>query len=366
MIPFPVGLFSAGESMSIGGYIGPHPLLSHSGPGAQNTTLDAANEAQINIGYIEWADGGSHTIDTSGSSSIQWRTASSTFANASTTFRVGIAPVDAATGPPGVASNSTDVISFDVYREMVGGGGGVTTSAWQTHVPTNGTKTIAHGDLAAVCMQMTARGGADSVTVTTASMAAVPLMTPNATSYTGGAYAATAQVPNVIIVASDGTIGWLNTGEVFSTISTRTWNSGSGQVEYGQLYQLPYSVSVKGIFGYVTPSADFDVVLYTDPLGTPSASRTRSIDANTISGATLRRFTAIFSSPVTIASNTPVAAIFKPGGSNISAPYKTLASATHRAADTLGMSGYGVSRASGAFADANSSLDHYYIGLILG
>jgi hypothetical protein len=35
-------------------------------------------------------------------------------------------------------------------------------------------------------------------------------------------------------------------------------------------------------------------------------------------------------------------------------------------ADTWGVDGYGISRASGAFSNANSSLDHYYIGLIIG
>jgi hypothetical protein len=52
-------------------------------------------------------------------------------------------------------------------------------------------------------------------------------------------------------------------------------------------------------------------------------------------------------------------------GSNISAAYKTLASATHRATDPWGTSGYGVNRNTGAFADDNSGLNHYDIGLIV-
>jgi hypothetical protein len=58
--------------------------------------------------------------------------------------------------------------------------------------------------------------------------------------------------------------------------------------------------------------------------------------------------------------------VFKPGGSNVSAYFKTLANSAHRIADMWGTSGYGISRASGAFSDANSSLDHYYIGLLVG
>ena len=67
-----------------------------------------------------------------------------------------------------------------------------------------------------------------------------------------------------------------------------------------------------------------------------------------------------------LSAETEIAAVFKPGASNIEAYYKTLHSATHRIADAWGTDGYGISRAAGAFANDNSSLDHYYIGLIVG
>jgi hypothetical protein len=57
--------------------------------------------------------------------------------------------------------------------------------------------------------------------------------------------------------------------------------------------------------------------------------------------------------------------VLKPGGTKITAYYKTLGAAGHRATDPWGTAGYGISRASGAFANANSSLDHYYIGLLV-
>src|SRR5688572_26489938 len=64
-----------------------------------NTTLDAANEACIMVGRLWWNDLGSHTIDTTGSSSLQWRTGASTFANGSTVVKVGLAAVDTGNGP---------------------------------------------------------------------------------------------------------------------------------------------------------------------------------------------------------------------------------------------------------------------------
>lgn len=72
-----------------------------------------------------------------------------------------------------------------------------------------------------------------------------------------------------------------------------------------------------------------------------------------------------FSSPYTVAANQPIGAVLRPGDSNISTDFKTLNSATHRITDPWGTTGYGISRASGAFANANSSLDHYFVGLIV-
>lgn len=340
--------------------------LNTSNPQMTQTTLDAANEAAIFIGRIITSDGSSHTIDTTGSSSLQWRTDTSTFANAGTTVKVGLAAVDAATGPPARAANAADVITFDVSRSMTGGGGGITSGAWQTHVPTAGTKTIANGDLVAFAVQMTARAGADSVTVRSAAATSNSMSLPSVTGFTGAAYAAVTSLPCAIIVFSDGAIGWFYATDVFSVANNRSFNSGSSPNEYGQLYNFPFSYRVYGIYGWVAAAADCDIVLYSDPLGTPVAEKTVAIDSNTVAAATVRRFSVLFPAPYDVAANASVAAVFKPGGSNITVYYKTLADAAHRVTDSGGTSSYGVSRASGAFANANSSLDHYYIALLIG
>ncbi len=353
-------------------YIGLNPGITASGPVATNSiTSDAANEAAIFIGHIETSDGGSHTIDTTGSSSIGWRTGSVTFASGSTTFKVGIAPVDTGNGPPGRASNAADVISFDVSASFTGGGGGVTANAWQTSVPTAGTKTIANGDLVAICMQMTARGGADSINITYGhSNCGAVFNRPALTSFTGAAYAATLGMPIALITFSDGALGWIYGADVASAMTAQTWNSSSGTKEYGQLFNLPFPYKVHGLYGWVFPSsnaADLDFILYSDPLGgSPVAEKTVSIDANTIASvATARRTEVMFAAPYSVAANTNIGAVYKPGATNVSAYYKTLNAAGHRVSDPWGTSGYGISRASGAFANANSSLDHYYIGLIV-
>lgn len=332
-------------------------------PAVSNITLDAVNDVCVCTGRIITSDGASHTIDTTGSSSIQWRCNSLTFANGSTTVKVGIAAIDTANGPPPRAVNVTDVVTFDVSASLVGGGGGITANAWQAHVPDTGTKTIANGDLVCITFQMTARGGADSVQVQIASGLAGyhhPVITQNP-----AGYLVSNNVPCCIIQFSDGAYGWIVASEVFSAITTQTWNSGSATKEYGQLYSFPFGMKVSGLYGWVDPDNDFDFVLYSDPLGTPVAEKTTSFDLNTMANASGRYFTTIFAAPYLLKPNTPIAVVFKPGASNISTYYRTLGHADHRIADFCGLNSYGVSRASGAFANMNSSLDHVMCGLLV-
>jgi len=353
----------------------PGSPLSFVGPGfsdssiisSSSTTLDATGESVVFIGRMITSDGGSHTIDTTGSSSIGWRTGNVTFADGGTTVKVGIAAVLTTAGPPGRAANAADVITFDVSKTMTGGGGGITTNAWQTHVPDAGTKTIANGDLVAIGVQMTARGGvADSVTVTHQTLSLVNHGV-QITTFLAAAYAAGIGLPNAFVTFSDGAFGYIAGGQVFSVLTARTWNSTAGTKEYGQLFNLPFPMKVYGIWGFIDPDGDHDVVLYSDPLSaSPVPERTVSVDANTTASAAGRRFIQWFATPYTTTANQSIVAALKPGTSNISTYYKTLNSAAHRVSDPWGTSGYGVSRASAAFSDANSSLDHYYVGLILG
>lgn len=343
--------------------LGQNPNMTS--PTVTNATLDATNEAVIAIGQVFIVGGAAKTLDTSGASSIGWRTGAVTNASASTVMSIGIAAVDTSNGPPGRAVNVADVVTFDVSAVLTGSGV-VTANAWQTTVPTTGTKSIANGDFVAFVVQMTTRGGVDSVVVSHA-QSSVTIHRPTVTTFLGGSYAASTATPTAIITFSDGTLGYFWASDVASTYSDRTWNSGSATKEYGQLYQPPFPTKAYGLYGWLTPSADCDIVLYSDPLGgSPVPEKTISIDANTVAAATSRTFWLMFDAPYTMTAGQIVGAVFKPGGSNVTARYKTLASATHRIVDNGGVNSYGISRASGAFADANSGLDHYYIGLILG
>jgi hypothetical protein len=334
-------------------------------PGGVNSfAIDAVNEAVHYLGFFITEDGNPHTIDTSGLSSLRWRTGTVTFANAGTTVRVGLAPIDLANGPPGRAANTANVIDFDVYADLIGGGGGITANAWQTHTPTNGSKLVASGDLIVFAVQMRARGGTDLIQASSDSALAFEHF-PATTTFTAS-YASASQMPTCEVVFSDGARGWFFGTEVKVTTTPRTWNSGSVTKEYGQLFQLPFPVRVFGIYGSVDPDNDFEAVLYSDPLGTPVAERTVAIDRNTVRAGTGFRFSCLFPTPYDVAANAPVGAVLKPGAANISTYFNTLNHADDRKSYTFGTNGYGISRASGAFNNANNSLDQYYVGIVVG
>jgi hypothetical protein len=345
--------------------IGPGANQQMAAPnGTSSNPLDATNKATIYIGHIITSDGGSHTIDTTGSSSLGWNAGSITFANSGTTVVVGLGNVLTTAGPPARAVHVSDVITFDVSKSLIGGGGGISASAWQTHVPDTGSKTIANGDLVAFCIQMTARAGVDSI-ITRSVATPASLHRPLVTAFSG-TYGSISGTPNAIITFADGALGYFHGCDIWSNIAVRTWNSGGATKEYGQLFSLPFPTRIYGVYGWVDPDNDFDIILYSDPLGTPVAEKTVSIDANTVSSATGSKFVATFNSSYATTVNQNIGVVFKPGAANISTYYRTIANAAYRITDAWGTSGYGISRASGAFADANSSLDHYYVGLIAG
>lgn len=333
------------------------------------TTMDAANEANIFYGRIITEDGGSHTIDTTGSSSIGWRTGAVTFANGTTNLVVGLAAMNTTTGPAPRAVNVADVITFDVSRTYTSAAAPAANS-WIETVPTSGTKTIANGDLVAMCVQMTARGGADSVIIQAAGSLATTLFA-GCTSFAGAAYSNATRQPNCVITFSDGALGFFEGGYVASVSPTaQSYNTGSASVEYGNLLQFTVPVNVYGIRGTIQigANADAELVLYSDPLGTPAAAKTVSIDANVVSiTGSGGLYDCLFPSPYVLAANTPVAAILKPTtANNVAMSYKTFNASAHQKSDMLGASCYAVNRASGAFAAQNSSKDRFAIGLLVG
>lgn len=232
------------------------------------TNIDAANEGMSMIGAIQWDDGASHVVSSAGGK-VHWIPGGVTFANAGTTIRVGIQ--DVASGLPDA--------TYDVYKDLVGGTDTLTAGTLTATAMATGTKTIGHGDVIAMVITMTARGGADFVAPRRRDVvAAFPYCTIN----TGSGHVRNNAMPHCLIEADDGALGILGpTFTVPMLTESVAFNSGSTPDEYAIVFQVPFKCSIDHLCvhsGATSAGEDASLVLYTDPLGTPTAQRTAVLD----------------------------------------------------------------------------------------
>lgn len=320
------------------------------------------------VGHIYTEDGGAHTINTTGASSLGWLSGTVNHPNAGSTFTVGLANVDTASGPPVRPVNVGNVITFDVGRTIAGGNGEITANAWQEHVPSTGSKTIANGDLVAFAVQETARVGSDAVTVALGqrTLSEVPMARPSVTVFSSS-FTQVQAYPNCTITFADGSKGFFMGSLVYSIPRTlQTWSNASATKEYGNFIQMPFAAEIAGIEVTSTISGDTDFVLYSDPLGTPVAVRSVSVAASAVNNNTAPApgyF--MFSSPYRAKANEQLAAIIKPGASNSTCFYLSMANASHQKAHSLGSRAYAINRDTGAFVAQNSGRDRFAIGLLV-
>jgi hypothetical protein len=328
-----------------------------------NTQLQAANNALEFIGKLMTEDEGTHTLDTGGSSSMGFFVNSFTqFTAAGTSLSIGVADVDNATGPVCRAVRSSGVITMGVKGVFLGNGGGITSNAYNNKVPTTGSKTMTHGDLVAFCLQLTAVAGGDLINFDYGLSQFTTLLRPTVV----GNLSARNATPNFIIRFNDGTYGWIDGSDIFATVQARGFNNTQTIKEYGQMFQFPFPMRIVGLYGMSQLAVDHDLVLYTDPLGSPVAQRTVSMDGNTLGDSGAYFFYEMFASHYDVAANQPIGAVYKPtSASNLNVFYKTLNNAAHRVTDPWGTNGSGISRNTGAFTSTNSNLDHYCMGLLV-
>lgn len=247
-----------------------------------NTAIDAAGESVAFIGKVFLEGGsGSKTISSAGGA-ITFRTGTVTFANGSTNFRIGIQDV---------ASTGLEDGTYDVQANFTGGGGGLASNTWYEKAMTSGTKTIAHLDTVAIVFEMTARGGADSVIITSFQnvnhRATTQQNFPYRTADSGAGPTRSPQgALGACIVFDDGTIGWIEGGFFFpgmQTVSTQTYNSGSTPDEYAAVFQVPFKCSVRGgylLVGSIASTDNFEIILYSAAESSPVAERTVTVDPN--------------------------------------------------------------------------------------
>lgn len=297
----------------------PHQRYSTSVVGGA-TTLNATGEACQLVGAIHLENplSGSKTISAAGGGKIVWLTNSITFANAGTTFVVSIQDVSAASSP-----GQGDGVN-DVSVSYTGGGGGVTANAIQQSTMTSGSKTIVHGDLVSLVFSMTARGGTDSITIQhapTGTEVSANILGGSVIENTSGSYANISAYPMAYIVFDDGTVGFMYGFSMQATSSLVTINSGTATAdEYGNFIYLPftfYALGIKATINFAGNSSDCELVVYSDPLGTPAVQRTLTVDATQASATLAVRFMGLpFTTPLLIKPYTPFAVTCRPTTTN--------------------------------------------------
>ncbi len=229
-------------------------------------TIDAATEKFAAVGNL-WLPAGatSKTISSAGGR-VCWNLPTVTFANGATSVTAGIQDLSADL-PDG---------SFDVSGTFVGGGGGI-AAGWNRLAMDTGSKTISAGALIAIVLDMTARGGADSINGGHFTLAPSQ---QRVGFFVGSWTYQTTIAPNVGIEFDDGTVGCLWGLPPFLSTSQEIFNDSTNPDERGVLFQLDNDCKSDGAWLQLTQvtAADGTLTLYSDPLGTPAAVATAAIE----------------------------------------------------------------------------------------
>lgn len=337
--------------------------FSNNNVGASDAfTLDADEEECQFIGRVCLAGGSGSKTFGGGSTSIDWLPGASITFAADSTLRVGVksTTIDDTNGPPGRAT--IGAAAFDVYDDLVGGTDTITSTTWRPTPMTTGTPfSVAHGDRLAVCFHLETTGGTPSVKVR--SQATLSGNVPNfpvATLVTAGpTYAAQAIFPNLILIFSDGTIGWIDPTFPFSASSSETIGDTN---LYGNIIKLPFDCAADAIAFQLTTggTTNFDAGLWSDPAGTPTpmTNGTVSIDPNNMSANAARMQVHTLPAEVSLTKDTDYfAAIKQNSATALTAFHYDVANAAYF--QTLGVDGdvyAGKSTAGAAVAQQASGL----------
>lgn len=242
-------------------------------------TIDATGEYVACVGqvYIEDRSSSSKTLDTSGSSAIRFMPNARTWATAGSTVQVGLKDIDKTTGP--VRPGST----WHVSRTLTQGVDTITAGTAQVCVPDSGSLTLTHGDEVCIVAEFTNRAGSDSLALTTAQGAAGAtfLGAPFGINNISGVVSGT--TPFFVLTFSDGTTGWID-GLVSpaGTITNVAYTATTNPDERGNCFQVPFDCEVDLFWAMLrtaSTASDGTIILYSDPLGTPTALATWTFTA---------------------------------------------------------------------------------------
>lgn len=236
-------------------------------------TLSAADHSAAAIGRIMLSTGPGSTKTLNAGGKIHFVPGTTTFLDVGTTLRIGVNDV---------LSTGLEDGTHAVFDDLVGGTDTITPSVVNTATMSSGSKSITHGDMIAIVMEMTAKGGSDSIV---AVGSVLSYFTPYGTldSGSGPTKVNGTGPPRFTIEFGDGTLGWFQAAPAFITEAGTAFGSGSSPNEYALVFEVPFKAAIGGLWLASTAIAstdNFEMILYSDPLGTPVAERTVAYDAD--------------------------------------------------------------------------------------
>lgn len=253
-----------------GSLVLPH-LMEWLGGNSQNA-MDAAGESFFVVGVVRWKTGpGTTKTVSSAGGKLFFPIGNSTFSNAGTTIRAGIQD----------PSSGLEDNTFDVHDDLVGGTDTISANSILAVTMSSGSKSIAHGSVAVIGMEMTSRGGADSVGLRVGGSASGPFAAgnfPYCTRDVGSGPTKFQATMPVLILADDGTVGWIApvplTHHMWANPLAINYHVDSTPDEYAILVTFPFDCAFDSYsfgMGFTSASATYEPLVYEDPEGTPSA-----------------------------------------------------------------------------------------------
>lgn len=344
--------------------------------------IDASGERFACIGNLHWEGRptSAKTVSSSGGK-VHFGTGNVTFAGTGTpnsTCRVGLQSIAASAGP---ASKPSD--TWDVYRDIVAvTDASILSSSSDNTIVTvpmaNGSKSISHGDVVAVVFDFSTRQGSDSIVIAyVTGSSGMSGMFPHTVADTTGSWANTSTPQNICVAveADDGTIGTIMGCLPCAGVSTVNPTSSSSPDEYGMLFSLPFACEVEQLFNVFQAQAsnsDWDVSVYTTPLGTPAAmsgfpiSFTAAASGGSTGSSRGPQWIHLGNSPLRLAANTQYCLAFTAtGGGQIVTCNWSVVDAAHKRAIGLDTVSWASRKRSGggAFTETATTIPMMGLGL---
>lgn len=317
--------------------------------------LDAAGEMAAFIGHVWFPEGpGTSKVVSSAGGAIQFLLGAITWAAAGSTLRVGLQDVNAAAGPP---AQPDETWTSEPQKDLVQGTDALSSSTWTTATIASGSRTITHGDLIAVVFDMTVRNGADSIIVQGLNIPANQHR-PLSAHKTGGTWNVTNTVlPNVVITCDDGTLASLDGSIPVTSVTTRTFNTGSTPDEYGNVLTMPFDCNVDELFAVVDPDNEFELNLYSAALGTPAQEQQVTVDPNQVGSTSARPMTAMVGTEALAAGSSYAVTVRPTTASSVSVYEMVVANTNHFKFWPGGVNVYKCTRSddTGAFTTDNTA-----------